>query len=220
LQGLDGYHMENRNPGTTVGDVAGNATATRSHGPVTSVWNKIRGGVTALFFLVVAGIGLATYFKSQKNVVLFENSLDKPGELSLNGKSYGPLEPHQHVRLELEPASYTVSFSGGGAKLDEGTLVVPKGKGGLGTTGYRAVYNVGGKKGLGVVTKYYGGSMKDSVRLVGDGQRVVEVPSVELAKIDDGFPDSISVRKGQSFGSVVRVCHVDEEKDTVSCPGW
>src|SRR5262245_42460817 len=94
--------------GNPVGDYAGNAVATRSQAPAGDLWRKIKAGATGLFFVVVAGIGLMTYFKSQKNVVLFENSLDKPGELSLNGKSYGSLEPHKHVRLELEPASYTV----------------------------------------------------------------------------------------------------------------
>jgi hypothetical protein len=213
--------MQNQpTPGNAVGDYAGSAVATRSESPLGGLWKKLKMGATAALFLFAAGFGGLSYFKSQKNVVLFENSLDKPGELSLNGKSYGSLEPHKHIRLELDAASYTVSFNGGGAKLDEGTLEVPKGKGGFGTVGYRAIYNIGGKKGLGVITKYYGGSNKDNIRLVEEGKRVVEVPNVELTKIDEGFPDSITVPKGQSYGSVVRVCHVDEEKQTVSCPGW
>lgn len=171
--------------------------------------------------LVGAGIvGVMNYTKSQKNVVLFENSLDQAGELSLNGKSYGSLEPHKHIRLELAPDTYAVSFSAAGAKLDDSKLVIPQQKGGLGTVGFRAVYNIGGHKGLGVVTKYYGGSFKDSVVPVEEGKRLVETPNTELAKIDDVFPESITVPKGASFGSVVRVCHVDYEKETVGCPGW
>jgi hypothetical protein len=185
-----------------------------------SLWEKLRfGGLLAL--AAVGGVfALVMFNKAQKNVVVFENSLDKAGELTLNGKSYGTLEPRKHVRLELEPASYSVSFSTAGAKLDDGTLVVPKLKGGLGTTGYRAVYNLGGQKGLGVVTKFYGGSFKDNVRPIEEGKRLVEVPNVELAKVDDAFPESITVPKGASYGTVVRVCHLDYEKDTVGCPGW
>jgi len=87
--------------------------------------------------------------------------------------------------------------------------------------GYRAVYNLGGKKGLAVVTKYYGGTFEDSVVPVAEGTRLVEVPAAQsLDRIDDGFPDSITVPKHQSYGTLVRVCHVDEAKGTVGCPGW
>jgi hypothetical protein len=153
-------------------------------------------------------------------VVLFENSAAVAGELSLNGKPYGSIGPHQHLRVELDAASYTLSFAAGSTKIDEGTLVVPEHASGLGTVGYRGVYNLGGGKGLAVVTKYYGGMMKDTVVPFDSGKHLVEVPRAELASVDETFPKSISVPKGQSYGSVVHVCHVDEEKETVGCPGW
>jgi hypothetical protein len=212
--------MQNQQPGYPAVNYAETAVATRSRAPLFSLWRKVQIGGAIALGLFAAGVALVAYFKSQKNVVFFENSLEKAGELSLNGKSYGTLEPHQHVRLELDAESYSVSFNGGGAKLDEGTLTVPKASGGFGTMGFRAVYNIGGRKGLGVVTKYYGGSLKDNVRPIEEGKRLVELPNLELTKIDDAFPDSIKVQKGVSFGTVVRVCHIDEEKETVGCPGW
>jgi len=138
--------------------------------------------------------------------------------LSVAGKTYGSIAPRQALRLELDAGSHEVSFSGNGTKLDGGTLNVPQGAGAI---GYRAVYNLGGKPGIAVVTKYYGGSFEDRVAMVAAGTRVVEVPGAQtLDRIDDGFPDTITVQKHQSYGTLVRVCHVDEAKGSVGCPGW
>jgi hypothetical protein len=179
---------------------------------------KIKYGGTALLILGLLGWSFFLMRKAAANVVLFENSLDVPGELSLAGKSYGTIAPKKSLRLELDQGSYAVAFVGNGAKLDEGTLAVPDGKDGL---GYRAVYNLGGKKGIAVVTKYYGGSFKDQVAPVAEGTRLVEVAvTARLDRVDDAFPDSISVPKHATFGTVTNVCHVNEEQGTVGCPGW
>ncbi|MBN1611188.1 MAG: hypothetical protein JW940_31435 [Polyangiaceae bacterium] len=179
---------------------------------------KIKYGGTALVILGLVGWSFFLMRKAAANVVLFENSLDVPGELSLAGKSHGTIAPKKALRLELDKGSYALSFVGNGAKLDEGTLVVPGAKDGL---GYHAVYNLGGKKGIAVVTKYYGGTFKDQVAPVAEGTHLVEVaPTAKLERIDDTFPDSITVPKHATFGSVILVCHVDEEKQTVGCPGW
>lgn len=173
---------------------------------------------TGIVVLALAGWSFFLLRKAQSNIVLFENSLDVPGELSLSGKSYGSISPRQALRLELDSGNYEVSFAGNGTKLDGGTLTVPKGNS---TIGYRAVYNLGGRKGLAVVTKYYGGAFEDRVATVAEGTRVIEVPGAQsLDRIDDGFPDTITVPKHASYGTVVRVCHVDEAKGTVGCPGW
>jgi hypothetical protein len=185
-----------------------------------STWQKIQTAGVVVLAIGAAGYAAVLHFKAQANIVLFENSLEQAGELALNGKSYGTIEPHKHLRLEVETGTVNVTFSAGGTKLDEGTFTATGSKGGLGDIGYRGVYNIGGKKGLAIVTKYYGGSQKDYVNLIPEGKRSVDTPYVELAKVDDGFPASVTVRKGQSFGVVTRVCHVDEEKQTVGCPGW
>jgi hypothetical protein len=183
-----------------------------------TLWQKIKWGATALVILGLFGWSFFLMRKAAANVVLFENSLDVPGELSLAGKSYGTIAPKKSLRLELDQGSYALSFVGNGAKLDEGTLAVPGGKDGL---GYRAVYNLGGKKGIAVVTKYYGGTFKDQVAPVAEGTRLVEVASTaKLDRVDDTFPESITVPKHATFGSVTNVCHVNEEEQTVGCPGW
>ena len=183
-----------------------------------SLMQKLKFAGTGIFVLGMAGISLFLLRQAQSNIVLFENSLDVAGELKLAGKSYGSISPRQALRLELDEGSYQVSFSGNGTQLDGGTLTVPKGNS---TIGYRAVYNLGGKKGIAVVTKYYGGTFEDRVAPIAEGTRVLEVPGAQkLDRIDDGFPDTITVPKHQSYGTVVRVCHVDEAKGTVGCPGW
>jgi hypothetical protein len=179
---------------------------------------KLKFAGTALFVLGMSGLSFFLLRQAQSNIVLFENSLDVPGELSLAGKTYGSISPRQALRLELDEGKYEVSFTGNGTKLDGGTLTVPKGNGAI---GYRAVYNLGGRKGIAVVTKYYGGSFEDRVAPVAEGTRVVEVPGAQsLDRIDEGFPDTITVPKHQSYGTRVHVCHVDEAKGTVGCPGW
>jgi len=183
-------------------------------------WTKLRLGASVVAVIVGGGFAAAKHFKSQKNVVLFENSFDEPGTLSLNGKSFGAIGPHQHVRLELDGGTYAVAFESGGKKIDDGSLSVVSSKGGFGSVGYRGVYNIGGHKGLAVITKYYGSGPKDQVKLLSEGERVVETPRVELAKIDDGFPDSVTVPESQMYAEVTRVWHVDEQKDSVGCPGF
>jgi hypothetical protein len=179
---------------------------------------KLKWGSAALVVLGLAGYSFFLMRKAATNVVLFENSLDVPGELSLAGKSYGTIAPKKFLRLELDKGSYALSFVGNGAKLDEGTLAVPGAKDGL---GYHAVYNLGGKKGIAIVTKYYGGTFKDQVAPVAEGTHLVEFPGgSNLTGVDEPFPDSITVPKHATFGTVVHVCHVDEEKETVACPGW
>jgi len=183
-----------------------------------SLVQKLKFAGSAVVVLGLAGWSFFLMRQAQSNIVLFENSLDVPGVLSVAGKAYGSIAPRQALRLELDAGSHEVSFTGNGTKLDGGTLNVPKGNS---TIGYRAVYNLGGKPGLAVVTKYYGGSFEDRVVPVAEGTRVVEVPGAQsLDRIDDGFPDSVTVPKHQSFASLVRVCHVDEAKGTVGCPGW
>jgi len=183
-----------------------------------SLMQKLKFAGSAVVVLGLAGWSFFLFRQAQSNIVLFENSLDVPGVLSVAGKAYGSIAPRQALRLELDSGSHEVSFTGNGTKLDGGTLNVPKGNG---TIGYRAVYNLGGKPGIAVVTKYYGGSFEDRVVPVAEGTRVVEVPNAQtLDRIDDGFPDSVTVPKHQTFATLVRVCHVDEAKGTVGCPGW
>ncbi|MGC4093031.1 MAG: hypothetical protein QM756_35120 [Polyangiaceae bacterium] len=214
--------MQNQFPVGSAGAYAPNAVSKPAGGFLSqfSLMEKLKFAGFALLIVGALVVWLVVSRRQHANVVVFENSLSKPGELTLNGKSYGTIAPRQHLRLELDSASYALSFGGAGEKLDEGTLVVPEVKSGIETMGMRAVYNLGGKKGLAVVTKMYGGSMKDSVRPVEEGKRLIEVPYQNIDGVDEAFPATVTVRKGQSFGSVTRVCHVDEEKETVACPGW
>jgi len=103
--------------------------------------------------------------------------------------------------------------------LDEGTVLVPK----KGAFGYRALYNLGGKTGIAVVTKYYGkdAAFSDKVDAVPEGKRLVELPDTSVLKdVDEPFPPSIRTTKNAMSPSVTRVCHVDAKTKSVGCPGY
>jgi hypothetical protein len=148
-----------------------------------------------------------------ENWVTFTNSLESVGELVLDGKTQGSLQPGGELRVEVEGGSHTVTFTNHGKTLDEGKLDVDK-------KGYHAVYNVGGKPGLALVTVHYGDSSRENtVNPIPDGQRVIEVP-MTFKKIDDAFPDSLTTNTNMDQMALTNVCRVDVEKQTVGCPGW
>jgi hypothetical protein len=173
--------------------------------------------------LGIAGGGLAlvavlvfTRFMSaslDENWVTFTNGLDTVGELMVDGKTQGQLQPGAELRLEMESGSHTVTLTNAGKTLDEGKLDVKD-------KSYHAVYNVGGKPGLALVTVHYGDSSRENtVNPIPDGQRVIEVP-MTFKKINDVFPETLTTNTNVNSTSLTNVCRVDVEKQTVGCPGW
>lgn len=164
---------------------------------------------------MVGAIGFSRYMaaKVDENYVTFTNSLDTAGELSVDGEAKGSLAPGADVRLELEGGSHTVKFANAGQTLDEGKFDISK-------NGYHAVYNLGGKPGLAMVTVHYGDtSFKNSINPIPEGQRLTEVP-MTFKKINDEFPETLTTHANMSGTSLTNVCRVDAEKQTVGCPGW
>jgi hypothetical protein len=164
---------------------------------------------------MVGALGFSRFMAGQvdENWVTFTNSLESVGELVLDGKTQGSLQPGGELRVEVEGRSHTVTFTNDGKTLDEGKLDVDK-------KGYHAVYNVGGKPGLALVTVHYGDSSRENtVNPIPDGQRVIEVP-MTFKKIDDAFPDSLTTNTNMDQMALTNVCRVDVEKQTVGCPGW
>jgi hypothetical protein len=181
-----------------------------------SLWNKIR--------LTLAGIGLLVtvpfYFyishRTATNFVMFDNSLEVAGELAIDGKSQGTLGPKQHKMADLSSGSHKMTFTANAKELDSATLEIPK----KGDFGYHALYNLGGKGGIAVVTKYYGDDthFDDKVEMVANGTKLVELPShIVMKDVDEAFPDSIRTTKNAMSPSVTRVCHVTGKK--IGCPG-
>lgn len=171
----------------------------------------IAGGGLAM----VAALGFSKFMaaKVDENWVTFTNSLDTVGELMVDGKSQGQLQPGAELRLEMEAGSHTVTLTNGGQTLDEGKLDVKD-------KAYHAVYNVGGKPGLALVTVHYGDSSRENtVNPIPSGQRVIEVP-MTFKKINDVFPESLTTHANVNSTSLTNVCRVDVEKQTVGCPGW
>ncbi len=164
--------------------------------------------------LVALGIVVFSKFMAAKvdeNWVTFTNSLDTAGELLVDGESHGPLAPGAELRLEMEGGSHTVALTSGDKTLDEGKLDINK-------KSYHAVYNVGGKPGLALVTMQYGNtSLDNSVSPIPEGQRVIEVP-MTFQKINDEFPESLTTRGSIDRTALTNVCRIDGEK--VGCPGW
>jgi hypothetical protein len=150
---------------------------------------------------------------------MFENGLDASGELLIDGDSKGKLGPKQHLAVELGAGSHKVTFKGEKGPLDSGALDIPK----KGAFGYRALFNLGGKSGIAVVTKYYGKDVafQDKVEVVPEGTRLVELPDTSVLKdVDEPFPPSIKATKNAMSPSVTRLCHVGPKGKNVACPGW
>ncbi len=166
----------------------------------------------------VAMLGLVAWSnylagRAEANVVTFTNSLDTAGELTVGGESHGTLQPRAELRVELDQGSYPVKFTSGGKSLDEGNINIDR-------DSYHALYNVGGKPGLALVTMQYGsGIAKNSVDPIPEGQRVTQVPPT-FKKIDDEFPEVLSTHRAIKSTALTNVCRVDMKKETVGCPGW
>jgi len=172
-------------------------------------------GMGAAGVVMVGALAFSRFMaaKVDENWVTFTNSLDQAGELMVDGKSQGPLQPGAELRIEMEQGSHTVALTGGGKTLDEGKLDINK-------KSYHAVYNVGGKPGLALVTVHYGDSSRENtVNPIPDGQRVIEVP-MTFKKINDAFPESLTTNTNMNEMALTNVCRVDMEKQSVGCPGW
>jgi hypothetical protein len=178
--------------------------------------SKLMYGGGAVFVVGTLAFAAVMMKQAHAHVVLFENSLDTAGELRLNGKSYGLIAPRRHLRVELDATTYTVEFQGAAGMLDQGDLVVKDLADDM--TGFRALYNLGGRKGLAVVTMTYGhDTRKHHVAPVPEGTRLVEVPHASLDDVDGTFPDRMTVKPRLS--SLTRVCHIDEQTKKLGCPG-
>jgi hypothetical protein len=165
--------------------------------------------------VAVGAIGFSKFMsaKVDENWITFTNSLETAGELLVDGKSQGSLQPGAELRMEMEQGSHTVAFTNGGKTVEEGKLDINK-------KAYHAVYNVGGKPGLALVTVHYGDSSRENtVNPIPEGQRVIEVP-MTFQKINDAFPESLTTHTNVNSTSMTNVCRVDMEKQSVGCPGW
>lgn len=199
--------------------MSGNTTPQRA--PMLSIWMKIK--LVGAFLLLAGAGGFYLYISHRvaQNMVLFENSLDTKGELLIDGKSNGQLGPHQAVLVTLDSGSHKITLKGASGALDEGTLDVPK----KADFGYHALYVLGAKSGVAIVTKYYSKTGKDAafedrVDVVPPGTRLAEIPSTSaMTAVDSPFPETIQTTKNAMSPSVTRVCHVDAKRHP-ACPGW
>jgi hypothetical protein len=182
----------------------------------TNMFSKFKlAGIAGSVVLMIAVLGFSRYMAAavDENWVTFTNGLETVGDLMVDGKTQGSLQPGAELRVELEGGSHTVAFTKDGKTLDEGKVDINK-------KGYHAVYNVGGTPGLALVTVHYGDtSLENAVSPIPSGQRVIEVP-MTFKKINDTFPESLTTNANQNQTSLTNVCRVDVEKQTVGCPGW
>ena len=179
-------------------------------------FSKLRmAGIAGSVVVALGALGFSKFMASKvdENWVTFTNSLDKAGELLVDGESKGSLQPGAELRMEMEGGSHTVAFKDGGNIVDEGKIDITK-------KSYHAVYNVGAKPGLALVTVHYGDtSLENSVSPIPEGQHVIEVP-MTFKKIDDAFPETLTTNANIDQTALTNVCRVDAEKQTVGCPGF
>ncbi len=170
----------------------------------------IAGVVVAL--IAVGALGLVIYTKvTPQHRLLIDNATETSVAVEIDGKT-----------LHVGPRSSTSVAVGDGRlaihatapNLDERvTLDLPAS--GWNTPGATAVYNIGGRGDLAVVSMGYGTVFHaPPIQFLGHEQRAVLVPGV-MGEIDEPFPAQIESR---GTGTVLRhVCHVDGER--FKCPG-
>jgi hypothetical protein len=184
-----------------------------------SLWTKIKLGLAGIGLLVTVPFYFFMTHRATSNAVMFENSLDTAGDLVIDGASKGTIGPKQHLAIELDSGHHTLAFNGAKGTLDSGSLDIPK----KGAFGYRALYNLGGKSGIAVVTKYYGkdSHFENKVEVVPEGTRLVELPETSVMRdVDEAFPSSVTATKNTTSLSVTRMCHVVPRAKKVACPGY
>ena len=169
--------------------------------------------------LLVLGGGFYIHTKvTPQHDVLVDNGNDFAVEVEIGGEKLS-LGPKATGTVPAGDGKLTVRATGPNGFSETASLELPAT--GWRTAGRTAVYNVGGKSSLGVVTVTYGhvaGSLKPLVMLPPE-PRLVLLPVGSYGAIDAAFPQEVTASRRQSGAILQRVCRVDVEAKKIGCPG-
>jgi hypothetical protein len=162
-------------------------------------------GLIGIYFVVHArGLAQAT--------VVFDNTYDFRVLLKIDDDARATIEPQKSLVLELPAGGHRVSVAGPGGSVDSGSFD-------LEPSVMRAAYVIGSARHLALVTKSYGSeAIPESIDVLPEGRRFVPLPAqLEEVRIDEPFPDSVSVPVGARSATVLHLCHVGAEPRRTGC---
>jgi hypothetical protein len=173
-----------------------------------------------LFGVIVGGIllffgGFWIYSRmTPHHIVVIANDNDFTVEVDADGKHVS-IAPHASNWVRAHDGTLTVTASNGHGFSETATLELPAT--GWTTAGRTALYNVGGKGNLAIVSVVYGTSSSTTPPVQRLRDKLVLLPVGSSGQIDEAFPEHVRTNR---IGTVRQhVCHVDLEAKRVGCPG-
>jgi hypothetical protein len=169
--------------------------------------------------ILLLGGGFYLYMKiSPQHEVLVDNGNAFAVEVDVGGEHLS-LAPRASATVKAHDGELTVKATGPNGFSETATVTFPRS--GWSTRSRTAVYNIGGKSPLAVVSVVYGsvpGAPKPIVMLPPE-PRLALLPIGSYGAIDGSFPEEVTTRRTQLGVIVQRVCHVDVEAKRVGCGG-
>jgi len=167
-------------------------------------------GVTVL---AIAAIGGGVYIHHRitpQHRILIDNAHEFVVDVEVDGDRF-TIGPRSSTSVAVHDGAHTIHTS----QLNE-TITLDLPATGWSTAGRTALYNIGGRGELAIVTMVYG-SVFDAppTAFIGHEAKAVVLPLGVGGEIDEAFPAQVTSKRG---GAVIRrVCHVDGER--FKCPG-
>jgi hypothetical protein len=162
--------------------------------------------------LVALGAGLYIYTKvTPQHRILVENGYDQAVDVTIDGDRFS-IGPRSSTSVAVGDGAITVKAAG---PIEE-THSIEMPSTGWRSAGRVALYNIGGKSHLAVVTITYGTTFDaPPTMLVGHDKQLVLLPPGVTGDVDAAFPSQV---ESHSVGAVIQhVCRIDGERFT--CPG-
>jgi hypothetical protein len=182
--------------------------------------SKVRLGfavLVALLILPIVAWGALFAKRETKNSVVFANNGAEAIDLVVDGVARGKIAARASVTLDVALGEHRVVAGG-----ERGSFSIPSRRDGVRA---RGLYNVGGKSGLAIVTKYYAvgrAPFEDKVEPIAEGTRFMLLPNAmggDALAVDRAFPDGVSVPRGTTYTTVTHLCRITAP-GTVGCAGY
>jgi hypothetical protein len=188
-------------------------------------------GLPALGAIVYA---IVTFeMEKGRDLVVFDNRLDSPAEVIVDGKTIETLKPRSafwiHPVVKLPDGAKKIEVRSQGALVSEATLDIrPRAKDEK--NGYRALYVVGPTREYVIAKMPYAADEtaleRPTLQRLGRPSPLLPLPrelqSFEISNIDGPFLASEKVPSGSKVVWKTRLCTIDTEKDpvVVGCSGF
>jgi hypothetical protein len=177
----------------------------------------LAGAFVGALALLIGGFFLYKKVTPQHDV-LVDNGNDFAVDVEIGAEKFS-LGPKTGRTVAVGDGALTVKATGPNGFSETASIEFPETK--WSSHGRTAVYNIGGKSPLAIVSVTYGtylGGPKPIV-MISPEPRLALLPAGTYGDIDSSFPEQVSTRRGQSGAIVQRVCRVDVQAKRIGCGG-